>query len=641
MCGIAGLMYQQANRSEVSLAHQGELMMNAIIHRGPDGCGLWADENVGVGLAHRRLSIVDLSPTGRQPMVSSSRRYVMLFNGEIYNHLELRRDLDVSGKAPAWCGHSDSETLLAGIDVWGVETTITRCVGMYAIALWDSLDKKLMLIRDRIGEKPLYYGWQGRGSDAVFLFGSELKALRAHPLFEAPIDRQAIALYLRYGYIPAPYAIYHGINKLLPGSILTISAGAPDFSIRPYWSMLQTVERGADGRKARIAPNEAVAELDTLLRSAVSQQMLADVPLGAFLSGGIDSSTIVALMQVQSSRPVKTFTIGFHEKGYDEARYARAVAQHLGTDHTELYVAPKDAMAVIPKLPHIFDEPFSDSSQIPTYLVSALARQHVSVSLSGDAGDELFCGYARYAAVANRWRNLSRLPAWLRRMSDHSIGALSYQKFRYGFGHKVCRVGKALGCREVEDLYHEFVSCWSEPAGLVIGGREPPTFLTGLRPDLSGLHIVERMMALDLISYLPDDILVKVDRSAMAVSLETRAPMLDHRVVEFAWNIPQALKQHSGVGKWILREVLSQYVPHSLIDRPKMGFGVPIGDWLRGPLRDWAESLLDEARLRREGFFQAGPIRQKWMDHISGKCNWAYDIWSILMFQAWLENMEN
>ncbi|CAM5785184.1 asparagine synthase (glutamine-hydrolyzing) [Castellaniella caeni] len=641
MCGIAGLLYQQVNRNEASLAHQGELMMSAIFHRGPDGCGLWADEKSGVGLAHRRLSIVDLSPMGHQPMTSPSKRYIMVFNGEIYNHLELRRELDTSVKAPAWRGHSDSETLLAGIDVWGVENAITRCVGMYAIALWDNLDKKLMLIRDRVGEKPLYYGWQGRGSDAVFLFGSELKALRAHPLFEAPIDRQAITLYLRHGYIPAPYSIYKGISKLPPGSILTISAGASDFSIRPYWSMAQMVARGGEDRKRVIPPDEAVEELDRLLRSAVSQQMVADVPLGAFLSGGIDSSAIVALMQAQSSRPVKTFTIGFHEKRYDEAIHARAVSDYLGTDHTELYVAPEDAMAVIPKLPQIFDEPFSDSSQIPTYLVSALARQHVAVSLSGDAGDELFCGYARYAAVANRWRTLSSLPMWLRQMSSRSVDALSSRKFMHNFEHRLRRAGEVLACSSVENLYREFVSHWSEPASLVLDGREPPTFLTDLRPDLSRLDVIERMMALDLITYLPDDILVKVDRAAMAVSLETRVPMLDHRVIEFAWSLPQVLKRSGDVGKWVLRKVLSRYVPQALIDRPKMGFGVPIDEWLRGPLRDWAESLLDESRLRRDGFFQVDPIRQKWMDHINGRHNWAYDIWNILMFQAWLESIEN
>ncbi len=615
-------------------------MISAIFHRGPDGCGLWVDEKAGIGLAHRRLSIVDLSPMGHQPMVSASNRYVMSFNGEIYNHLDLRRQLEISGGAPTWRGHSDSETLLAGIDAWGVETTLARCVGMYAIALWDKLDKKLMLIRDRMGEKPLYYGWQGKGEDAVFLFGSELKALRAHPMFEAAISRQALALYLRHGYIPAPYSIYQGINKLLPGSILTISAGSSDVSIRPYWSSMQVIDGKTNERKRVIAPREAVEELDKLLKSAVLQQMVADVPLGAFLSGGIDSSTIVALMQIQSSRPVKTFTIGFHEKGYDEAMHARAVAQHLGTDHTELYVAPEDAMAVIPKLPDIFDEPFSDSSQIPTYLVSSLARQSVTVSLSGDAGDELFCGYARYAAVAKRWRQLSRLPMWLRRMSGKSIAMLSSQSSRYGSGHRLYRAGQVLDSSTVEDLYREFVSHWSDPADLVIGGQEPPTFLTGLRSDLSGLDIVERMMALDLITYLPDDILVKVDRSAMAVSLETRVPMLDHRVVEFAWGLPQVLKQSGGVGKWVLKEVLSQYVPQRLIDRPKMGFGVPIDDWLRGPLRDWADSLLDEGRLRREGFFQVEPIRRKWVDHTSGRRNWAHHIWSILMFQAWLTNIK-
>lgn len=646
MCGIAGeLTAQSCATDDRHLQDMGR----AIKHRGPDDAAVWRDLERGIGLVHCRLSIVDLSPAGHQPMFSPSNRYVIAYNGEVYNHVELRQQIQLLDQAPAWRGHSDTETLLAGFEAWGVEETIKRCTGMFAMAIWDRKEQKLLLARDRLGEKPLYFGWQGSGDNVVFLFGSELKALRAHPAFKAQLNRNALTLYLRHNYIPAPYSIYEGIYKLMPGSLLTVSLSQREPVIQPYWSALGVISNGWKNRQEVLDPIHAVDELETLLKSAVAQQMVADVPLGAFLSGGVDSSTIVALMQAQSNRPVRTFTIGFHETGYNEAEQAKEVARHLGTDHTELYVSSEDAMSIIPQLPYMYDEPFADSSQIPTHLVAALAQRHVTVSLSGDAGDELFSGYTRYTAAASLWRKLSAVPTPIRQVAAQSVTALSpdtwnslarclpSQRLRHRFGDKLHKGAGVLGSCSIEELYQGLVSHWSKPADLVIGGVEPPTILTGLKPDLHLLDPIEQMMALDLLTYLPDDILVKVDRAAMAVSLETRVPMLDHRVVEFAWRLPQSLKQRDGGGKWVLRQVLYRHVPQHLIDRPKMGFGVPIDKWLRGPLQDWAEALLDESRLRKEGFFQVEPIRQKWAEHLSGSRNWAYHLWDILMFQAWLD----
>lgn len=649
MCGIAGQLKWPGQATQASLHDECLRMADAILHRGPDDHGVWVSPDVSVGLGHRRLAIVDLSPAGHQPMLADSGRYTMVFNGEIYNHLDLRRQLDETGRVHAWRGHSDTETLLAAFDAWGIEQTLKQCIGMFAIALWDLQEQTLILARDRLGEKPLYYGWQGQGEQAVFMFGSELKALRAHPSFSPSIDRNALALYFRHNYIPAPHSIYQGISKLQPGCILRVSVKQPEPVIQEYWSVLQVVQDGSASRQRERDPVQAVDELETLLKSAVSQQMMADVPLGAFLSGGIDSSTIVALMQAQSSRPVKTFTIGFHEKGYNEAEHAKAVAAHLGTDHTELYVTSQQALSVIPSLPGIYDEPFSDSSQIPTFLVSQLARQHVTVSLSGDAGDELFSGYTRYTAGASAWSKIERLPVALRKPLASAITSISpdtWSKlagwlpspiFRNRFGDKVHKGAGVLASTSINQYYHALVSHWSDPAQVVIGGQEPTTWLTGNVPQIDALDPIERMMVLDLLTYLPDDILTKVDRASMAVTLESRVPMLDHRVVEFAWQLPQSFKQRDGVGKWALRQVLYRHVPQSLIDRPKMGFGVPIDAWLRGPLKDWAEALLDEGRLRREGYLHPEPIRQKWAEHLSGSRNWAYHLWDVLMFQAWLE----
>jgi len=650
MCGFAGFLGAARWRDEAQVATLLQGMADPIFSRGPDDAGYWFAplQGGGIGLAHRRLAILDLSPAGRQPMASASGRFVLAFNGEVYNHLDLRKEL---GGSMVWRGHSDTETLLAGFEAWGVRGTLERCIGMFAIALWDQKEQSLTLARDRLGEKPLYYGWQGRGDEACFLFGSELKALKAHPAFAAAIDRNALALLMRHNYINAPHSIYQGIYKLPPGHMLSLSLQQREPVLSAYWSLPAVAERGV-GQPFAGTADQAVVALEALLKSAVQQQMLADVPLGAFLSGGIDSSTIVALMQAQSDRPVKTFTIGFHEEGYNEAVHAKAVAQHLGTEHTELYVTPQQALDVIPKLPSLYCEPFSDSSQIPTFLVSQLARRQVTVALSGDAGDELFGGYNRYVLANSLWGQLSRVPVALRRLAASGITALSpavwnqltrpvqpllpHALRQANMGDKLHKGAAVMAARTVDELYLGLVTHW-EPQDLVLGAQEPSTVLRGASLPLQGLGDIERMMALDTISYLPGDILTKVDRAAMGVSLETRVPFLDHRVVEFAWGLPMQHKARGGVGKWLLRQVLYRHVPQALIERPKMGFGVPIDNWLRGPLRDWAEALLDESRLRQEGFFNPAPIRQKWAEHLSGQRNWQHHLWDVLMFQAWLE----
>lgn len=697
MCGVVGFLGGIASDSSHGEKELLQRMAATVAHRGPDDSGYWYDRAQRVGFGHRRLSILDLSPAGHQPMVSASERFVITFNGEIYNHLDLRRELEraskpltqnspleprdehdnkaratiggtsksvishqiddrggVSSNADGcanivtWRGQSDTETLLSAIEAWGLEATLKKSIGMFALALWDRQTCKLTLARDRIGEKPLYYGWQGSGCDRVFLFGSELKALKSHPSFGADVDRGALCLLLRHNYIPAPYSIYQGIAKLEPGCLLSISLAQPEPKVWPYWNAVEVARSGV-ARPFSGTADEAVNELEALLKDAVLKQMMADVPLGALLSGGIDSSTVVALMQAQSLRPVKTFTIGFNEECFNEAVHAKAVAQHLGTDHTELYVSATQAMEVIPSLAGLYCEPFADSSQIPTALVSHLAKQQVTVSLSGDAGDELFCGYSRYQITDNLWQKLSLLPVSLRSILAQGITALSPSAWdrligifpgapRHVFmGDKLHKGAGVLASSSADDLYLGIVSHLRSPADWVIGAQEPPTHLTGLHPDLSGLSSVERMMALDLISYLPDDILVKVDRATMGVSLESRVPLLDHRVVEFAWSLPLAYKLRNGETKWALRQLLYRHVPRALIDRPKMGFGIPLGNWLRGPMREWGEGLLNEARLRREGYFHPAPIRRMWAEHLSGQRNWMARLWNVLMFQAWLE----
>ena len=583
-------------------------------------------------------------------MVSASGRYVIAFNGEIYNHLDLRRLLEAQEGAVAWRGHSDTETLLACIEAWGFEETLRRSVGMFALALWDRDTRTLTLARDRLGEKPLYYGWQ-RG---VLLFGSELKALRAHPAFGGEIDRDALALFFRHGYIPAPYSIYRGIHKLLPGTYLTINEVQAQGGVTgrpvPYWSFAQVVEAG-QRQPFRGSETEAADELERLLRQAVAGQMVADVPVGAFLSGGIDSTTVVALMQAQSARPVRTFTIGFHEDEYNEAHHANAVARHLGTDHTELYVTAQQAMAVIPRLPTLYDEPFADPSQIPTFLVAELARQHVTVCLSGDGGDELFGGYSRYFRAYSVWRWLKWTPEALRTPVGSLLSVWSPEAWnrlfsigsrltpprnrQTNFGYKIHRLAEVLTARSPEAVYLGFVSHWQSPAKLVYGAGEPPSVLTQPEawPPVDDFR--HRLMALDTVSYLPDDILVKVDRAAMEVSLETRVPLLDHRVVEFSWTLPLDLKIRGGQGKWLLRQVLYRHVPQELVERPKKGFGVPIDHWLRGPLRDWAEDLLDEHRMREAGYLNPQPVRRMWAEHLSGQRDWQFHLWDVLIWEAW------
>jgi asparagine synthase (glutamine-hydrolysing) len=638
MCGFAGVLGCGQTRSEFL-----DTMAATLLHRGPDDQHVWTDTEACIGLGHTRLSIIDLSPAGSQPMTSPSGRYVIAYNGEIYNHLELRAELRRAGHAPVWRGHSDTETLLANFDVYGVQATLQQAVGMFAFGVWDRATRTLTLGRDRLGEKPLYYGWQG----GTLLFGSELKALKAHPLFNAEIDRDAVAAFMRFGYVPAPRSIYRGVSKLPPGTTLTIQADAAVVGEPvPYWSLidvahsgLQTPFTGSDA--------DAIAELERLLSSAIALQSVADVPLGAFLSGGIDSSLIVALMQAQSERAVQTFTMGFHEEEYDEAQYGRAVAAHLGTDHTEFYVTPDEARSVIPLLPQLYDEPFADSSQIPTYLVSRIARRHVTVSLSGDAGDELFGGYNRHVHADS----FMRIPRRGRQVVARVFSALSPAQWNRAYaavsgvlpdrfrsslpGDHIAKLSATLQLESPAEVYQFLVSIWPNPNDVVLNAHDPTNIVAVWnRLDADGPQ--HRMMLLDALTYLPDDILCKVDRAAMGVSLETRVPFLDHRVVEFAWRLPLHLKVRDGRGKWILRRLLDKHVPSVLTEHPKTGFGVPISAWLRGPLREWAEDLLNARRLDHDGYLNSVIVQQKWQEHLSGRRNWQHQLWNVLMFQAWL-----
>ena len=625
MCGLSGFFSTSPlTDSETSLL---QIMAAAIAHRGPDDSGTWHDEQTGIGLAHTRLSIVDMSPAGHQPMHSACERYVIAFNGEIYNHLALRQQLEANQLAPAWSGHSDTETLLACFTHWGIEQTFQATVGMFAIALWDRQEHVLTLARDRMGEKPLYWGWCGD----TLLFGSELKALKAHPAFTAAVDRNALALLLRHNYIPAPHCIYQGIEKLPAGCFVQIKQGQQrqDVVPRSYWSLKTAVEDGLanpfSGSNA-----QAVDLLEQQLSASIGLQMLADVPLGAFLSGGVDSSTIVALMQQQSRRPVQTFAIGFNEPGYNEAEYAKEVAAHLGTEHTELYVGSAEALAVIPKLPQIYCEPFADSSQIPTYLVSHMAKQQVTVALSGDGGDELFGGYNPYQFAPKMWRAISQLPLALRKLSVSVLSGLPLPD-------KLHKLLSVLTASDREAFYAALMSHWQQPEQVVIGAGHSATAMNTPAVWPQAESFAHWMMAMDAQQYMADDILVKVDRAAMSNSLETRVPLLDHRVVELAWQLPLHLKIREGKGKWVLREVLYRHVPRELIERPKKGFSIPLDQWLRGPLRDWAEALLAENRLQQEGYFMAKLVRELWGEHLSGKRDNALKLWSVLMFQAWLE----
>ncbi len=612
-------------------------MADTIVHRGPDSSGTWVDPAAGIALGHRRLAVIDLSPAGHQPMVSADDRCVIVYNGEVYNFVELRAELEARGRR--FRGRSDTEVIVEACCEWGLEDTVRRLIGMFAFALWDRQERTLHLVRDRLGIKPLYWG---RFGDLV-LFGSELKALRAHPGWQPEVDRSALSTFLRHNYIPAPHSIYRGVSKLEPGHILTLRDGRSP-QAKAYWAM-KTVARRGLARRRPLAAGEAIERLDDLLRDAVRCRMVADVPLGAFLSGGIDSSTVVALMQAQSSLPVRTFSIGFRAAGYDEARHARKVAGHLGTEHTELYVEPEHALEVIPELAASFDEPFSDSSQIPTCLVAQLTRRHVTVSLSGDGGDELFGGYTRYSQGS--FLNLYyRLPKPVRRTIAGLLGAVRPDLWQpllrllpQGWRPQENAAELLLRLARADAggaLYRVFLTHWPEPERLT-GAPEHKGPLWDPRlpewlPDFR-----DRMQYLDTITFLPDDILTKVDRASMAVSLEARVPILDHRVVELAWRLPSSLKTRDGESKWLLRQVLDRYVPRALIDRPKMGFGAPIDAWLRGPLRNWAEELLCAQRLQQDGYLDPAPIRAKWREHLSGRMNWQYQLWDILMFQAWRE----
>jgi len=648
VCGLAGVFDPRGldETEKLVLTKMG----NSILHRGPDDGAVWLEPANGIGFSHRRLAIVDLSAAGQQPMHSASGRYVIAFNGEIYNHLELRSELTKNNTAPIWRGHSDTESLLAGFEQWGIVETIQRSIGMFAIAVWDLQLQKLFLIRDRMGEKPLYYGWQ----NGVLLFGSELKSLKVHPSFAGRIDRNAVALMMRHNYIPAPYSVYENIYKLEPGKIISFSRNDLSGTQQSYWSLKTMLSHGVR-QQFQGSRHDAVEHLDALLKDAVGKQMVSDVPLGGFLSGGIDSSAIISLMQAQSSRPVKTFTIGFDDKNYNEAEHAKAVANHLGTEHLELYVTPKDALQVIPSLSAFYSEPFSDSSQIPTYLVAKLAKTQVTVSLSGDAGDELFCGYNRYLMADKYWNKLTRLPISLRKIAAKTLIAVpakTWESLLNPFknvvpginvahlGDKLHKSASVLSAASIDELYRRLVSHCLNPEELVLGSQELETCLNRQDKIFQLDNPIEQMMALDTISYLPDDILVKVDRALMAVSLEGRIPFLDHRVVEFAWSLPLEYKLFEGQTKWCLRQVLYKYVPKDLIERPKMGFGVPIDQWLRTELRDWAENLLDDTKLKQQGMFNAQLVRKMWNEHQSGQMNWQYHLWDILMFQDWLEQNE-
>ncbi len=635
MCGFSGFYHNTASYDRLATLKS---MTDCIAHRGPDGESQWVDES-GITLGHRRLAILDLSENGRQPMHSHSERLTIIFNGECYNYQDLRSELDQHNPRQ-WRGHSDTEVILEAIEFWGLEATLKKMVGMFAIALWDHHHRELILARDRIGEKPLYYGW----SKGALLFGSELKSFRQHPCFDGKLNPIAVDQMLRYGYVPAPYSIYQAYEKLTPGTYRRFTQADLQANLIPeeiiYWSLESCLEQQS------LTDNAVVDHLEDLLTHAVGQQMLADVPLGAFLSGGVDSSAIVALMQKQSSSPVKTFSIGFNEAGFNEAEYAKAVAQHLKTDHTELYVTNQDALNVIPDLPSIYCEPFADSSQIPTYLVAKLARQKVTVSLSGDAGDELFAGYNRYLMVERIWNSIRWLPQPLRKTAAMMLKVLPTQALN-AIGKQIPGIPNQLGdkVKKVADIipldhlaiYDSLVSHWKHHDAVSLASTGEALFIKSIRSSEQTRSFTEQMMYLDTLSYLPDDILVKVDRAAMANSLETRVPLLDHRVVEFAWSLPLRQKLKNGVTKWPLRQVLYRHVPKELIERPKQGFGIPLDQWLRGSLKDWASALLDPKKLEASGLINLEFVEKKWQEHLSGSRNWQYGLWNILMFQAWFE----
>jgi len=638
MCGIAGFMTigpKAAPTAEVL-----DRMTDALAHRGPDSRGTWHDQEHGVGLGHRRLAIRDLSPSGSQPMASSCGRLVIIYNGEVYSHEEIARDLERAGRQLR--GTSDTETILEACAVWGVEAVVPRLIGMFAFALYDKETRELTLVRDRLGIKPVYWGVV----DGLLMFGSELKALRAVPGWAPKLDRNALSAFMRYNYIPTPWTIYQSISKLEPGTMLRVSKGRMPELTR-YWDLRVIVQRSLRSLSTA-SDEEVVDELDALLSDAVRRRMVADVPIGALLSGGIDSSLVTALMAENSPRRINTFSIGSVDKAFDEAPFAREIARHIGTDHTELYVEPDHALRLVEKLPHWYDEPFADSSQLPTLLVCELTRRHVTVVLSGDGGDELFAGYQRYTSGLEMWEKANVAPLRLRRMLARAMlsqperrldmaGRLLPAKLRRNqFGARVHQFAKAILLEDPDELYRRMLSHWQEPDELILGAREVKGILWDKSVASTVPDFLDRMQFLDTLTYLPDDILTKVDRASMSVALEARVPLLDHRVVEKCWSLPRRMKLREGLTKWALRQVLYRRVPPALIERPKMGFGVPFADWVRGPLRDWAEHLLNSERLAKQGLFEPGPIRQRWTAHLEGT-NWGYPLWNVLMAQAWID----
>jgi asparagine synthase (glutamine-hydrolysing) len=648
MCGIAGILDTRAATPAEQLGSLATDMAATLGHRGPDDCGLWVDPAHGVAFGHRRLAVIDPGPGGAQPMTSHDGRWIMTYNGEIYNHRALRRRLADEGVALR--GDSDTEVFVESVARWGLKRALDACEGMFAAALWDRQSRDLHLVRDRFGEKPLYFGMVAD----FFAFGSELKALATLPGFGADIDRTAVTEYLRYNCIPAPRTIWRGVRKLLPGHLMTYRAGTKGRDIPPqkaYWSLADAVAAARRDRLS-VSAEEMVERLEGVLSEAVATRMVADVPVGAFLSGGVDSSTIVALMQRHASGPVRTFTVGFDDPSFDESTEALRVAQHLGTDHTAVHVDDTEAMSAIELLPDIWDEPFSDVSQIPTYLVSRVARQGVTVSLSGDGGDELFAGYNRHAWLERVWSTVGGLPSGVRRAAGSAIGQIppgvvetaagatkvlpSKWRFRNP-STKVAKLGRVLAAPTPEEAYQSLTTHWADADHMVLGddAHDGPGPLEAA--PFSGSGITERMLWFDLSRYLPNDILVKLDRAAMAVSLETRVPFLDRQVLQLAWSLPLDVKLHDGQTKWLLRQVLQRHVPAELVDRPKMGFGFPIGRWLRGPLREWAEHLLDERRLRSQGLLAPLPVRRAWGVHCSGRQDLGYELWDLLVLQSWID----
>ncbi len=636
MCGLAGMLLASSAHDEAGFAALASAMSDTLSHRGPDDRGVWVDPEAGIALAHRRLSILDLSPLGHQPMTSADGRYVVAYNGEIYNFAALRDELLAKGHA--FRGHSDTEVLLAAVVEWGIDAALPRCNGMFAIALWDRQERCLWLARDRVGKKPLYYGWAG----AQFVFASELKALWRHPGFDNGVDRDALALLLRFDYIPAPHCIHERTFKLMPGALLRIDARAvaqgaarhdPEQAQQKFWDARERMAN-ALAHPYRGDDVEAEEQLDALLRDAVGLRTVADVPVGVFLSGGTDSSVVTALMQVQATQPVRSFTIGFEGSHHDEAQLAKQVAAHLGTAHTELYVSGSDALAVVPHLSTMFDEPFADASQVPTALVCRLARSAVTVALSGDGGDELFFGYNRYRRALRNWRLLQRMPRFARRMLARETHGEASRTGGYA------ALAAEMGARGIGDVYRNRVSRWRDPSAVVLGAREPRGIYFESDPLAGAGAAADAMMLADFMAYLPDDLLCKIDRTSMAASLEARAPLLDARVAEFAWSLPLSMKYRDGMSKYLLKRVLRRYLPDTMIDRDKRGFGAPVSDWLRGDLGGWADDLLGQDRLRREGYFDAGAIADIWAAFGKGERKWHTHLWSVLMFQAWLDHWQ-